>query len=57
MIVVPVKYDAELEWAYTDEEGHNRYIVYVQNKSNGDSFYIMVRDTGLVYVMGMGGEE
>ena len=50
------KYEAELEWAYTDEDGHNRYIVNVTNESNGDSFYIMVRDTGLVYVM-EGNEE
>lgn len=45
------KYEADLNDEYTDEEGHKRYVIYVTNESNGDSFYIMVRDTGLVYVM------
>lgn len=36
---------------YIDEEGHKRMIISVLNKSDDTQFDIMVRDTGLVYVM------
>lgn len=36
---------------YIDEEGHKRMIIRVLNWSDNTEFDIMVRDTGLVYVM------
>ena len=44
-------YEIEDTFDYVDEEGHKRMIITIINKSDGTKFDVMVRDTGLVYIM------
>ena len=45
------KYKIVDYYTYKDEEGHMRLIISVRNKQTKEDFDIMVKDTGLIYVM------